>query len=148
MLRQGEDARDSRRRDFLQNVRRKAEDKAWERRDIEGKFLKNSFLADVGRLAHDAPTLSETDLDDAIRFPEEHQMLPEEEDALNGYLEEEEEEVEAMLASYQEQKNSAPEAPCSPALSDEEYDQVFAELIAQEEAESQAQSPVEAMDIS
>lgn len=37
MLRQGEDARDSRRRDFLQNVRRKAEDKAWERRDIEGK---------------------------------------------------------------------------------------------------------------
>lgn len=105
-------------------------------------------MADVGRLAHDAPTLSETDLDDAIRFPEEHQMLPEEEDALNGYLEEEEEEVEAMLASYQEQKNSAPEAPCSPALSDEEYDQVFAELIAQEEAESQAQSPVEAMDIS
>lgn len=36
VVRKREDAQESRRANFLQNVRRKAEDKAWQRRDIEG----------------------------------------------------------------------------------------------------------------
>lgn len=36
LVRKREDAQEARRTNFLQSVRRKAEDKAWQRRDIEG----------------------------------------------------------------------------------------------------------------
>ncbi|KAG5992427.1 hypothetical protein E4U54_003649, partial [Claviceps lovelessii] len=37
LLRKREDLQESRRRNFFHNVRQKAEDKAWQRRDIEGQ---------------------------------------------------------------------------------------------------------------
>lgn len=59
----------------------------------------------------------------------------------------EEEEFEAMIASY-EQQSQLGQRPSSPLLSDEDYDDVFAELIAQEQAYSQPQSSGEQMDMS
>ncbi|KAK2609255.1 hypothetical protein QQS21_002189 [Conoideocrella luteorostrata] len=147
LMRKREDAQESRRRNFLQGVRQKADDKAWQRRDIEGQFWKNSLLADLGRLAHDAPALSDTDLEDAMAFREE-QKLPEDDDMLDGLPEDEE--IEAIVASYEDQRSRSDQPPPSPTLSDEEYDDAFAELIAQEQSQSQEQiqSSAEHMDMS
>lgn len=61
----------------------------------------------------------------------------------------EEEQLEAMLASYEEQQMVFPQRPSSPTLSDEDYDDVFAELIAQEHAQQSTQfQPQDQMDTS
>ncbi|KHN95069.1 uncharacterized protein MAM_07118 [Metarhizium album ARSEF 1941] len=152
LLRKREDAQESRRRNFLQSVRQKQDDRAWRRRDIEGQFLKNSLLADIGRLSHDAPAVLETDLEDAMasqdnhKFQSSHEDDHEPEDAMDVVCQEEEE-LEVMVASY-EQHSQLDQGPSSPVLSDEEYDDVFAELIAQEQACSQAPPSAEHMDMS
>ncbi|KID80295.1 uncharacterized protein G6M90_00g010880 [Metarhizium brunneum] len=152
LLRKREDAQESRRLNFLQSVRQKQDDKAWQRRDIEGQFLKNSLLADIGRLSYDAPALSDTDLEDAMAFKEDEKLEHNdrhgsERDDMTDEVCHEEEEFEAMIASY-EQQNQLGQRPSSPLLSDEDYDDVFAELIAQEQAYSQPQSSGEQMDMS
>lgn len=43
VVRKREDAQESRRRSFLQNVRQKSDEKAWQRRDIEGQ-VRHYFL--------------------------------------------------------------------------------------------------------
>lgn len=45
VVRKREDAQESRRKLFLQNVRQNREDKAWQRRDIEGQVNSNFRLA-------------------------------------------------------------------------------------------------------
>lgn len=47
-------------------------------------------------------------------------------------------ELEAMLASYEEQQLASPPRPASPTASDEEYDDIFAELISQEQPQPAA----------
>ncbi|EFY92931.1 hypothetical protein J3458_004485 [Metarhizium acridum] len=152
LLRKREDAHESRRLGFLQGVRQKQDEKTWQRRDIEGQFLKNSLLADIGRLSYDAPALSDTDLEDAMAFQEDeksqHNDWPDgEHDDVMDEVCQEEQEFEAMIASY-EQQSHIDQRPPSPLLSDEDYDDVFAELIAQEQADSQPQSSGEQMDMS
>ncbi|KAG5982750.1 hypothetical protein E4U55_001402 [Claviceps digitariae] len=156
LLRKREDVQESRRRNFFHNVRQKAEDKAWQRRDIEGQFLKNSFLADIGRLSHDAPGLSETDLEDAMTVHEETHR--QDNDMLDDCPQEAEEDddhddFEAMVASFEEQMSHSQDRgrqrPSSPSLSDEDYDDIFAELIAQEGQQSSCIQPSpEHMDMS
>ena len=104
--------------------------------------MKNSLLADIGRLSHDAPVFSDTDLEDAMMFREHGQ----DDDMMDGGFPEEEA-LEAIVASYEQQSQSE-QRPPSPTLSDEEYDDVFAELIAQEQPQSQPQSSGERMDMS
>ncbi|KAG5928700.1 hypothetical protein E4U42_000129 [Claviceps africana] len=153
LLRKREDLQESRRRNFYHNVRQKAEDKAWQRRDIEGQFLKNSLLADMGRLSHDAPVLSESDLEDAMTvFEQRHR---EDDDMLHEFPQEEDDDdgIEAMIASFEEQKSPShggdEQRPSSPVLSDEDYDDIFAELIAQENHQlSRLQPSAEHMDMS
>ncbi|KAG6032101.1 hypothetical protein E4U41_007320 [Claviceps citrina] len=153
LLRKREDLQESRRRTFLHNVRQKAEDKAWHRRDIEGQFLKNSLLADMGRLSYDAPVLSERDLEDAMTFHEERH--PEDDNMLDGSPHDDD--IEAMVASFEDQQSHgqgqspdrAKPRPSSPALSDEDYDDIFEELIAQEREQSSCTQPsAEHMDMS
>lgn len=48
LVRKREEAQEARRTNFLQSVRRKAEDKAWQRRDIEGHV---SIICGLGRRA-------------------------------------------------------------------------------------------------
>ncbi|KAG5931251.1 hypothetical protein E4U53_001871 [Claviceps sorghi] len=181
LLRKREDLQESRRRNFYHNVRQKAEDKTWQRRDIEGQvsnpempsifkgwedrrrrrnavliesqFLKNSLLADMGRLSHDAPALSEADLEDAMAVHEERHR--EDDDMLDEFPQEEDDDdgIEAMIASFEEQKSSShggdKQRPSSPALSDEDYDAIFAELIAQEGDQASSVLPsAEHMDMS
>ncbi|PNY26376.1 Uncharacterized protein TCAP_03690 [Tolypocladium capitatum] len=145
VVRRREDAHESRRRDFLQSVRQKSDDKAWQRRDIEGQFLKTSWLANLGRLAHDAPDFSEADVEDAIAFLQEAQRhLAEDETMSDSHGEDEE--LAALVASYEEQQ-LAPRPP-SPTLFDEEYADIFAELMSQEQVpQNQSQNPADQMDM-
>ncbi|KAF9768056.1 hypothetical protein IL306_014699 [Fusarium sp. DS 682] len=136
-----EEVQEGRRKLFLQNVRQNREDKAWQRRDIEGQFLKTNYLADRGQLSHDAPDTTEADIEDAMTFYHEHPPIPEQEE--DETMMDEEEQLEAMFASYEEQQMASSQRPSSPPLSDEDYDDVFAELIAQEQSRqiTQFQTP-------
>jgi len=118
----------------LQNVRQKAEDKSWKRRDIEGQFLKTNWLANVGRLSHDAPSLSDADVEDAMAYSsQEAAQSSMDEDMIPEELAEE----ERMLTSYEEEVMAAqrPRLPQLSTLAEEsdEYDDIFAELISQEQ---------------
>lgn len=114
-------------------MRQSREDKAWQRRDIEGQFLKTNYLADRGQLSHDAPDITEADIEDAMTFYQEQPPIPEQDE--DETMMDEEEQLEAMFASYEEQQQqmASSQRPPSPPLSDEDYDDVFAELIAQEQ---------------
>ncbi|KAH7149542.1 hypothetical protein B0J13DRAFT_621390 [Dactylonectria estremocensis] len=132
VIRRREDAQDGRRKLFLQNVRQKSEEKSWQRRDIEGQLLKSSWLADQGQLSRDAPEFSEADIEDAMSFQQEEPDIIEDDDMMVDDTMEEEE-LEAMLASYEEQSTSSSRRPPSTIMSDEDYDDIFAELVSQEQ---------------
>ncbi|KAH6968739.1 hypothetical protein HG530_006313 [Fusarium avenaceum] len=142
--RKREEVQEGRRKLFLQNVRQSREDKAWQRRDIEGQFLKTNYLADRGQLSHDAPDITEADIEEAMTFHHDHPPIPEDDEMMD-----EEDQLEAMFASYEEQQTALLQRRPSPTLSDEDYDDIFAELIAQEQSQRNTQSrPQDQMDTS
>ena len=107
--------------------------------------MKTNYLADRGQLSHDAPEITEADIEEATTFYQEHPSIPEEDEMVMD----EEEQLKAMLASYEEQHTAPLQRVPSPALSDEDYDDVFAELIAQEQAwQSTGLQPQDQMDTS
>ncbi|RFU72792.1 hypothetical protein TARUN_9473 [Trichoderma arundinaceum] len=147
VIRKREEVQEQRRKNFLQNVRQKAEDRSWQRRDIEGQFLKTNWLANVGRLSHDAPSFSEADIEDAMAFSQENVHPQMDEDMIPEELVEE----EHMLTSYEEEV-MAHHGSRLPTLAEEndEYDDIFAELISQESQFSQqrqSSQPSNQMDI-
>ncbi|EQL03276.1 hypothetical protein OCS_01006 [Ophiocordyceps sinensis CO18] len=152
VMRGREDARLSRRHNFLQRVRQGSDDKAWQRRDIEGQFLKTSWLASIGRLSHDAPAISDADIEDAATAsfrPETAQPTDRDEMMVDG--DREDEELEALLATHEEHSAFRQRQPSPASLSDDEYDEIFAELISQEQQsllQSQSQHSAELMDTS
>lgn len=108
----------------------------------------------MGRLSHDAPVLSERDLEDAMTVHEERYM-GDDEDML-GDFPQENDDIEAMVASFEQEqrrsrgggRGSGQERASSPGLSDEEYDDIFAELISREGEEQgeSIQPPADHMD--
>lgn len=65
---------------------------------------------------------------------QQEQMHPQDQHGDDMMMDEppdEDDDVEAIVASYQEQASPAPR-PSSPVMSDPDYDDIFAELIAQE----------------
>lgn len=104
------------------------------------QFLKATYLNDVGQLSHDAPEVSEADIEDAMAFHDEAPGNQQEDDVMTDGPPDDEDEMEAMIASYEEQQ-TAPPRPCSPAMSDEDYDNIFSELLAQEQPMQQDQPP-------
>ncbi|XWW95894.1 hypothetical protein V2A60_003862 [Cordyceps javanica] len=153
VLRRREDAQQQRRANFLRSVREKAEDKAWQRRDIEGQFLKTNWIADMDRLSHDAPELSEADIEDASSFQPESiwqqdDMGDQDMDDDDGMVDEyaEDAEVEALFSSYQQQQQqqqqmrSPTTRPISPFLSDDEYDDIFEELLSAKDIDQAMQT--------
>ncbi|KAM0483607.1 hypothetical protein ACHAPX_002098 [Trichoderma viride] len=130
VMKKREELQEQRRKGFLQNVRQKAEDRSWQRRDIEGQFLKTSWLANVGRLSHDAPSFSDADIEDAATFSPEMAQSRMDEDMIPEELMDEEQ----LLTSYEEEV-MAQQGSRLPTLAedDDEYDDIFAELISQEQ---------------
>ncbi|KAL6878751.1 hypothetical protein J3F83DRAFT_254922 [Trichoderma novae-zelandiae] len=146
VIKRREEVQEQRRRNFLQSVRQKAEDKSWQRRDIEGQFLKTNWLANVGRLSHDAPSFSDADIEDAMTFSQNSAPPQMDEDIPEELVEE-----EHMLTSYEEEV-MAQRGHALPTLVEEndEYDDIFAELISQERHLSQphqSSQPSSQMDI-
>ncbi|KAF4125694.1 hypothetical protein GMORB2_0938 [Geosmithia morbida] len=149
VVRKREDAQDMRRRNFLQSVRQKSEEKQWLRRDIEGQLLKASYLDTMDLLSHGAPELSDADIEDAMALEAQFQQQLRQRhngnlaaataagDDMAMYDDElppdEDEEMDALVASYQEQVAVPTQRPESPStMTDDDYDDIFAELIAQE----------------
>ncbi|KAL7799072.1 hypothetical protein V8C37DRAFT_398906 [Trichoderma ceciliae] len=139
VIKKREEAQEQRRRSFLQNVRQKAEAKSWQRRDIEGQFLKTNWLANVGRLSHDAPSFSEADIEDAMAFSQETTQPRMDEDMIPEELVEE----EHMLTSYEEEvlAHQGSRLPTLVEEENDEYDDIFAELISQERQFSRQHRP-------
>lgn len=100
------------------------------------QFLKTNYLEDRGQLARDAPEFTDADIEDAMAFQQEETQIPEDDDMMMD----EDDQLEAMLASYQDQTSTSSQRPPSPALSDEDYDDIFAELIAQEQSQQSIRS--------
>lgn len=135
-MKRREELQEQRRKSFLQNVRQKAEERSWQRRDIEGQFLKTSWLANVGRLSYDAPSFSDADIEDAAAFSPETAQSQMDEDMIPEELMDEEQ----LLTSYEEEV-MAQQGSRLPTLAeeDDEYDDIFAELISQEQEHQQSQ---------
>lgn len=136
VMKRREELQEQRRKSFLQNVRQKAEERSWQRRDIEGQFLKTSWLANVGRLSYDAPSFSDADIEDAAAFSPETAQSQMDEDMIPEELMDEEQ----LLTSYEEEV-MAQQGSRLPTLAeeDDEYDDIFAELISQEQEHQQSQ---------
>ncbi|RDA91564.1 hypothetical protein CP533_5966 [Ophiocordyceps camponoti-saundersi (nom. inval.)] len=124
LLRSSEAGREVRRRNFFQRIRDQADERAWQRRDIETQFLKNNWLANIGCLSHDAPCLTEADLVDAMALQPDEPQPPEDEDEMTAEMYSEQEEMEAIAASFEDQHITS--------TSDDEYDEIFAELALQD----------------
>lgn len=100
--------------------------------------MKTSWLANVGRLSHDAPSFSDADIEDAATFSPEMALSQMDEDMIPEELMHEEQ----LLTSYEEEV-MAQQGSRLPALAeeDDEYDDIFAELISQEQQSLRQQQP-------
>ena len=97
----------------------------------------------MGRLSCDAPSFSEIDLEDAIVFQQQLGRQNEAkqqqtqtlgcDDNMVDFAGSEEKELDAMIASYEEQQAQEVLRPPSRASSDDEYEDLFAELLVREE---------------
>ncbi|PHH80140.1 hypothetical protein CDD80_2678 [Ophiocordyceps camponoti-rufipedis] len=91
------------------------------------RFLKSNWLANIGRLSHDAPSLTDADLADAMALHSDPPRPSEEEEVdMMDESSREQRELEVMAASFEE-KVPVP-------TSDDEYDEIFAELALQDKA--------------
>ncbi|ROT41244.1 hypothetical protein SODALDRAFT_330968 [Sodiomyces alkalinus F11] len=145
-----EEAQESRRKLFLQNVRQRADDRTYQRRDVEGKLLKSSWDREMRqriltkRMEGDA-FFSEADIDDAAEILIQERQREDvgqvrqsdanaDEMMVDEIALQEERELEALLMSYDErpagqQSQDVVQRPDPPSLSDDEdYDAIFMEL--------------------
>ncbi|KAL2178089.1 uncharacterized protein P884DRAFT_299345 [Thermothelomyces heterothallicus CBS 202.75] len=146
VLKRREDAQESRRRLFFQNVRQRQEDKRWEMRGGEDELLKLEWLRlqrerAQAREAEVAQYLGTLDADLAAQEEEEIRMQEkharQDLDALmaDAVAQQEEAEIEALLSALEGQEESSQ----SPAQfsDDEDYDGLFMDLIQQEQGEQE-----------
>ena len=92
-------------------------------------------------MAHDAPEFSEADIEDAMAFQQEQSQSQVEDEAMFDGDAMDQDELEAMLA-YEEKQPTTPHQPSSPSsMLDDDYDEIFAELIAQEQSFQQRCQP-------
>ncbi|KJZ79743.1 hypothetical protein HIM_01212 [Hirsutella minnesotensis 3608] len=112
-----------------------------------GAFLKTGWLANLGRLSYDAPAITEADIEDATTFqPEPEPPIDEDEMMVDDCGEEGG--LDTSSVSREQQESAQRQRPPSPGLSDDEYDELFAELILKEQpSQTQSQQATELMDM-
>ncbi|KAI1100198.1 hypothetical protein F4804DRAFT_336476 [Jackrogersella minutella] len=137
-----ENAQESRRNLFLRNVRRRADDRQWERRGGDQEALKLEWsILDRQRREQKNADLDGMMFDDEIEdFPELQQEPPQDADDMmvDAMAQEEEEELNAMLSMLKTPSSRQPARPSSPAIpDDEDYDHLFMDLLSQQERSSQ-----------
>ncbi|KAI8957847.1 hypothetical protein F5Y11DRAFT_352104 [Daldinia sp. FL1419] len=150
-----ENAQESRRNLFLRNVRKRADDKKWERRggDQEALKLEWSMLDRQRREQKNADLdgmVFEDEIEDIAELQRETIGSPD--DTMVDILaQEEEEQLDAMLSMLEAQNQSSqPRAgTTSPAISDDEdYDHLFMDFLSQQEMSDQGFISSGQMDIS
>ncbi|OTA93906.1 hypothetical protein M434DRAFT_30412 [Hypoxylon sp. CO27-5] len=137
-----ENAQESRRNLFLRNVRKRADDKKWERRggDQEALKLEWSMLERQRRQQKNMDLdgmVFEDEIEDFVELQRETQRDPDDM-MVDAIAQEEEEELNAMLSMYEAQSSQPPVGPASPAISDDEdYDSLFMDFLSQQRSSSQ-----------
>ncbi|KAL0942675.1 uncharacterized protein CTRU02_200561 [Colletotrichum truncatum] len=140
VVRRREDVQENRRKAFLQNVRQRADDKTYQRRDMEGTILKSEWDRELQQrfyakqLESDA-IYSEAEIEDAAALSQNRvpQMPDDADDMMVDVIaQEEQEELDALLSSYSQ--CSEAQAPPDPynLSDDEDYDALFLSLVSQE----------------
>ncbi|KAF2963731.1 hypothetical protein GQX73_g9847 [Xylaria multiplex] len=136
-----EKAQEGRRTLFLKNVRKRTDDRKWEQRggDQEALKLEWNILNKRRRQEKDMDIdgiVFERDLED---IPENPHGLHEETDDMmvDAIAQEEEAELDAMLSFLDTSSMQVPRRPDTPSLSDDEdYDELFMDLLSQEGGDS------------
>ncbi|KAI1643756.1 uncharacterized protein F4817DRAFT_348889 [Daldinia loculata] len=139
-----ENAQESRRNLFLRNIRKRADDKKWERRggDQEALKLEWSMLDRQRRDQKNADLdgmVFEDEIEDIAELQREAMDNPDDM-MIDAIAQEEEEELDAMLSMFEAQTQSSqpPIGAASPAISDDEdYDHLFMDFLSQQERNSQ-----------
>lgn len=109
---------------------------------IFSQFQKTSWLANLDQLTHDAPAVGEDDIEEAMKFEDEHlPPIPEDEIAMED---EDSTFDDQMLAAFETEQSWRPP---SPDFSDDLDDSIFDDLIAQEEYGHQQRQAADAMDM-
>ncbi|KAI0012684.1 hypothetical protein F4779DRAFT_17824 [Xylariaceae sp. FL0662B] len=138
-----EDKQENRRNLFLKNVRQRADNKKWERRGGDQEALKLEWSTLQRRWREQKNTdldgmVFENELDD---IPEISQETPQESDDImvDAIAQEEEEEMNAMLSMLETQSYQPtfkpPESPSLP--DDDDYDDIFMDLLSQQDGDAQ-----------
>jgi hypothetical protein len=96
-------------------------------------------MTGMGQLTYDAPIFTDSDVDDAMAYEQEMARNSQHDEQMIESPPDEDEDLEAMFASYQVQQSpsAAPPVYVSSPSSNDEYDELFAELIANEGATGQ-----------
>ncbi|KAI1418473.1 hypothetical protein F5Y13DRAFT_184113 [Hypoxylon sp. FL1857] len=147
-----ENAQESRRNLFLRNVRKRADDKKWDRRggDQEALKLEWSILERQRRQQKNTDLdgmMFEDEIEDFVELQRETQQDPDDM-MVDVIAQEEEEELNAMLSMYEAQSSQPPAGPASPAISDDEdYDSLFMDFLSQQRSNQDCMSSGQ-MDIS
>ncbi|KAK0369970.1 hypothetical protein CLIM01_12681 [Colletotrichum limetticola] len=156
IVRKREEAQESRRKLFLQNVRQRADDRQYQRRDMEGTLLKSDWDRDM-RQRHYAKQIegnavfSEADIEDAAAVLQDRaQRIPDNTDDMmvDAIAQEEQDELDALLLSYDQSSDVQPETGSSQMMQsdsyglsdDEDYDSLFMNLVSQESSQPDASS--------
>ncbi|EXF74478.1 hypothetical protein CFIO01_01956 [Colletotrichum fioriniae PJ7] len=156
IVRKREEAQESRRKLFLQNVRQRADDRQYQRRDMEGTLLKSDWDRDM-RQRHYAKQIegnamfSEADIEDAASVLQERaqRILNDADDMMvDAIAQEEQDELDALLLSYDQSSDAQPESGSSQMMQsdpyglsdDEDYDSLFMNLVSQESSQPDASS--------
>ncbi|OLN93099.1 hypothetical protein CCHL11_07505 [Colletotrichum chlorophyti] len=153
VVRKREDAQETRRKLFLQNVRQRADDRTYQRRDMEGTLLKSDWDRDMRQRWYakqlEGDTMySEADIEDAAMLPQSSvQNVHEDLDDMmvDAIAQEEQAELDALLLSYSQSadRQQPAHAAQSDSLSlsdDEDYDALFLNLASQDTGEPDASS--------
>ncbi|KAI1370162.1 hypothetical protein F4677DRAFT_439149 [Hypoxylon crocopeplum] len=150
-----ENFQESRRNLFLRNVRKRADDKKWERRGGDQEALKLEWsILDRRRREQKNTDLDGMVFENEIEDIQELQGSSQDPDDMmvDAIAQEEEQELNAMLSMYEAQSLQPPPEPSSPASlalsEDEDYDSLFMDLLSQQERSSQDFVSSGQMDIS
>ncbi|KAI0387016.1 hypothetical protein F5Y04DRAFT_275471 [Hypomontagnella monticulosa] len=149
-----ENAQESRRNLFLRNVRKRADDKQWERRggDQEALKLEWSMLDRLRREQKDADLdgmVYEDEIEDIAEFQRHADQNPDDM-MVDAIAQEEEEELNAMLSMLETHSSSQPpaESKSSTLSDDEDYDDIFMDFLSQQDSSNQDLVSSGQMDVS
>ncbi|KAK1975999.1 hypothetical protein LZ30DRAFT_785867 [Colletotrichum cereale] len=156
VVRKREEAQESRRKLFLQNVRQRANDRSYERRDMEGTLLKSDWDRDMrqryyAKQLEGEALFSEAEIEDAAAIAQERALqIPNDADDMmvDAIAQEEQEELDALLSSYDQSSKPRHSTHSSQSThmdafslsDDEDYDALFMNLVSQEGSDMDASS--------